>query len=134
MLSYTAQYEHTNKQFKIMSKKNQNKIENKSRRAFAKSVAASLLAAPIASSLMQAQTATPTPQTSPTPSPSPSPQPPSPVALAYFEIAKARFGKYITEEQLEQVKRDLEGNVRTSERLKAVKLENGDEPDFVFSA
>lgn len=40
----------------------------------------------------------------------------------------------MTAEQLEEVRRDLEGNVRTSERISAVKLQNGDEPDFVFSA
>jgi hypothetical protein len=111
-----------------MSQKNRTKRQ--SRRAFAKSVAASLIAVPIASSLSQAQTATPTPS----PTPSPMPRPPSPVALAYFEVAKGRFGKYMTAEQLEQVKRDLEGNVRTTERFSAVKLQNGDEPDFVFSA
>lgn len=117
----------------IMSQKNRKKVSNRqSRRAFAKSVAVSLIAAPIASSLVNAQTATPTP--SPSPTPSPTPRPPSPIALAYFEVAKASFGKYMTAEQLEQVKRDLEGNVRTAERFSAVKLQNGDEPDFVFSA
>jgi hypothetical protein len=112
-------------------KKNKS-IKNHSRRAFAKSVVASLIAVPIASSLAQSQTATPTP--TPSPTPSPTPRRPSPIALAYFEVAKERFGKYMTAEQLEQVKRDLEGNVRTAERFSAVKLQNGDEPDFVFSA
>lgn len=113
-----------------MSQKNQKNVQKQSRRAFAKSVAAALIAAPIASSLAEAQTATPTP----TPTPSPTPRPPSPIAIAYFEVAKARFGKYMTAEQLEEVRRDLEGNVRTSERLSTVKLQNSDEPDFVFSA
>jgi hypothetical protein len=59
---------------------------------------------------------------------------PSPLALAYFEVARQRFGAALTPEQLEAVKRDLEGNVRTAERLRASKLKNSDEPDFVFEA
>jgi hypothetical protein len=40
----------------------------------------------------------------------------------------------LTAEQSEAVKRDLEGNVRTAERLRASQLKNSDEPDFVFEA
>jgi hypothetical protein len=32
------------------------------------------------------------------------------------------------------MKRDIEGNVRTAERLRASKLKNADEPDFIFIA
>jgi len=106
--------------------------KKQSRRAFAKSVAVSLIAAPVAVSLSQAQTSTPTP--TPTLSPSPTPRPPSPVAEAYFEVAKKRFGEFVTNEQLEQMKRDLEGNVRSAQALRNLKLQNSDEPDFVFSA
>jgi hypothetical protein len=35
---------------------------------------------------------------------------------------------------MQAVKRDLEGNVRTAERLRAFKLKNADEPDFAFEA
>ncbi len=35
---------------------------------------------------------------------------------------------------MQAVKRDLEGNVRTAERLRAFKLKNSDEPDFAFEA
>ncbi len=122
--------------------KKNNSIKKQSRRAFAKTVAVSLLAVPVASTLVQAQTATPTPTTSPSPSPtptsspspSPTPRPPSPVAEAYFEVAKKRFGEFVTDEQLEQIKRDMEGNVRSAQALRNVKLQNSDEPDFVFSA
>jgi hypothetical protein len=75
-------------------------------------------------------TAPPNPQ----PSPSQQPQKPSPVAEAYAEVARARFGKQVTPEQLEQIKKDLEGNVRVADRLRSVKLNNGDEPDFTFIA
>ena len=41
---------------------------------------------------------------------------------------------YFTPEQFEKVKKDLDDKVRTADRLRAVKLKNGDEPDFIFSA
>ncbi|HBR56044.1 MAG TPA: hypothetical protein DEA22_00995 [Blastocatellia bacterium] len=91
------------------------------RRAFAKSIVAAAVAVPIAAASKQTQAQGPV-----------QPAASSPAAEGYFEVAKARFGKYVTPEQLDAVKRDLEGNVRTSERLSAIKLENGDEPDFVF--
>jgi hypothetical protein len=56
------------------------------------------------------------------------------VAEAYAEVARARFGERLSPEQFEAVKRDLEGNVRAAERLRAFKLQNSDEPDFVFGA
>ncbi len=119
----------------------------KSRRRFTKTLAAALVAAPAvaASSAASAQTspaprepkAPPNPQTTPTPAATPQ-QPatprPSPVAEAYAEVARARFGKHLNDEELARVKRDLEGNVRASERLGATKLKNSDEPDFIFGA
>jgi hypothetical protein len=113
-------------------------IKNLSRRQFAKAAAIGIAAAaPLAA--ISAQTPTPTPpkepaappnpQTSPTPAP-----PPSPVAVAFGAVAEARFGKLLTPEQLVKVKEDMVGNVRTAERLSAAKLQNADEPDFVFAA
>jgi hypothetical protein len=113
-----------------------------SRRRFTMSVATAVAAAPLVSLMAKAQTppgaktkeATAPPNPQPSPSPSPQQQKPSPVAEAYASVAHARFGEQITTEQFEQVKRDLEGNVRTADRLRAVKLKNGDEPDFTFIA
>lgn len=104
-----------------------------SRRRFAKTIAALALSAPLAA---RAQTTTTTKQAPapPNPTPAPAAQTVSPVAKAYGEVAEARFGDKLTKEQLASVKRDLEGNVRTAERLRAAKLLNNDEPDFVFSA
>ena len=117
--------------------KRPNKPEQSSRRQFALTIAATLVAAPLASSLTRAQTPGPStgmPQPSPSPTPSPTPQPPSPIAEAYTEVARARFGELVTPEQMLKIKEDLEGNVRVADRLHKYKLENGDEPDFVFSA
>jgi hypothetical protein len=111
-----------------------------SRRSFTKTLAAAVLSAPVIAVSVSAQTppaksepkAPPNPQ--PTPTAAQQPQPPSPLALAYAEIARLRFGEHLNAEQLESVKRDLEGNVRTAERLRAYKLKNSDEPDFIFIA
>ena len=75
--------------------------------------------------------APPNPQPSPTPQ---QPPQPSPVAEAYLGVARARFGEHVTPDQVEQIKRDLQGNVRVAGVLRAVKLDNGDEPDFTFIA
>ena len=118
----------------------------KSRRRFTKTLAAALVAAPAAVAAARAQTgpaprepkAPPDPQTTPTPAATPAqqqtPPKPSPTAQAYAEVARARFGKHLSDEEFARVKRDLEGNVRASERLAASKLKNSDEPDFIFGA
>jgi len=106
-----------------------------SRRQFAKSVATTLIAAPLAASIVKSQT--PTRPKEPTAPPGPQssqvPQKPSPLAEAYAEVARVRFGEKLSSEQVEQVKKDLDGNVRNAERLRGVKLKNADEPDFIFS-
>lgn len=107
-----------------------------SRRSFTKTIAAAFIAAPALAANAQTPPAASEPKAPPQPQPTPAQQPPapSPLALAYFEVARQRFGASLTPEQLEAVKRDLEGNVRTAERLRASKLKNSDEPDFVFEA
>ncbi|HEY0004273.1 MAG TPA: hypothetical protein VGB17_05640 [Pyrinomonadaceae bacterium] len=113
----------------------ENAPEGTTRRSFNKYVAASLLAPPLAASLAEAQTPRPVePTAPPTPQPNPAQQQPSPVAASYEQVARARFGEHIKPEQWEQLRKDLEGQVRAAERLRAFKLKNGDEPDFIFSA
>lgn len=58
---------------------------------------------------------------------------PSPVARALTEVIRARYGQYLTPEQLEEVQKDIERGLKASERLRARKLRNSDEPDFIFS-
>lgn len=113
-----------------------NDFKHTSRRQFAKSVATTLLAAPLAASLANAQTPSKPkePAAPPNPQASPAPQKPSPLADAYTEAARVRFGEKLTPEQLEQVRKDLDGNLRAADRLRAVKLKNADEPDFTFDA
>ncbi len=123
--------------------------ERVSRRRFAQTATAALVATPLAALAVKAQAPSPTPPPAPaptpreavappnpqtSPSPSPSPQPPSPVAEAYAEVARARFGAHLSLEEMERVKRSLQGNVRSAEALSAKKLLNADEPDFIFRA
>jgi hypothetical protein len=119
-------------------RENEGATRNPSRRSFAKSLAAAAIAAPVIAAAASAQKppATAEPKAPPNPQPAPQQQPPkpSPVAEAYADVARARFGEHFSAEQLDAVKRDLEGNVRTAERLRAFKLKNSDEPDFVFGA
>jgi hypothetical protein len=111
-----------------------------SRRQFAKSIAATVLVAPLVATTTSAQTPPAASKQAPAP-PNPQPTPaaatqnaPSPVAEAYTEIARLRFGEKLSPDELARVKRDIEGNVRTAERLRASKLRNADEPDFIFIA
>lgn len=108
-----------------------------SRRRFAKTVAAALVSAPLARVAAQTPPATKEATAPPNPQPTPSPQqppPPSPLALAYTEVARLRFGEKLSEEELTRLRRDMAGNLRAADALRAVKLRNADEPDFVFSA
>ena len=109
-----------------------------SRRRFAKTVAAALVAAPLAGVVAQTppkpKEATAQPNPPPTPSPQQQPQPPSPLALAYVEVARLRFGEHLSEEDITRLRRDIAANLRSADALRAVKLKNSDEPDFVFSA
>ena len=111
-----------------------------SRRRFTKTLAAAFVTgAAVSAATAQTppaakeSTAPPNPQTTPTPQQQQPPKP-SPVAVAYAEVARARFGERLSAEQFDAVKRDLEGNVRASDALRAYKLQNSDEPDFVFGA
>src|SRR2546421_6900406 len=107
-----------------------------SRRRFTKTLAAAVVAAPVIAARAQTPPASKEPKAPPNPQPTPQQEPPkpSPVAAAYAEVARARFGEQLSAEQFEAVRRGLEGNVRTADRLRALKLKNSDEPDFVFSA
>src|SRR5947199_7699509 len=107
-------------------------LADPTRRKFAKAIATAIAAAPLAVSMANAQTPTATP--TPTPQPSPTPQQPSPLAEAYGEVVRRRFGDKLTDDELTRVKRSLEGMVRTGNTLRDVKLQNSDEPDFIFNA
>ena len=114
--------------------------ERPTRRRFAKAIfAATVAAAPLASApSLDAQTPTARKQSPAPPNPqSPpasAPPKPSPLVEAYVAVVRARFGEHVAPEEFVRIRQDIEGNVRAAERLAAFKLQNADEPDFVFSA
>ena len=55
-------------------------------------------------------------------------------ARSLAEIVKRRYGDHLTFEQLEAVTRELDGRIRSGQRLRAVHLANADEPDCTFEA
>lgn len=113
-----------------------------SRRRFTKTIVAAIVSAPLAAPVHAgAQTPAKPPEAKAPPNPQPSPTPsqaqaakPSPLAEAYTEVARVRFGEQVKPDEMARITRDLEGNVRTAERLRAFKLQNSDEPDFIFNA
>ena len=62
------------------------------------------------------------------------PEKPLPEAEALAEVARIQYGKNLTDDQMVEIKRSLSGRFRAAEAMKKVKLANGDEPAFIFSA
>jgi hypothetical protein len=95
----------------------------RTRRAILKSAAAlsALAALPLPAQ-------TPPAAVSPTPTPAPEKTP----TLA--KLARERYGKFLTEEELTLLDDDMEGLERRSGRLRAFKLSNAEEPAVDFAA
>jgi hypothetical protein len=77
----------------------------------------------------------PLPGEMPTPTPTPTPAAPAakpPDLLA--KLARERYGKFLTEEELPLLDEDMAGLERRSARLRAYKLENSEEPAVDFPA
>ena len=49
-----------------------------------------------------------------------------------FNIVKERYGERLSEEELAEVRKGVDRIVEAAEKLREVRLENGDEPFFVF--
>jgi hypothetical protein len=62
------------------------------------------------------------------------PEPPSDDAKALASIIQRRYGKYLDADQMKDVTDELDGRIKAGQALRAVKLANGDEPDFRFKA
>jgi len=50
-----------------------------------------------------------------------------------FEVVKGLYGDRLDDAQLEEVRKGVEAIVRAAGALKAVGIENGDEPAWVFT-
>lgn len=68
------------------------------------------------------------------PTPTPTPPPPSKPAELLAKLARERYGKYLTEEELPLLDEDMASLERRSARLRAYKLANSEEPAVDFPA
>jgi hypothetical protein len=112
------------------------------RRRFLKTVGlAGLSSTLIPSAISLAQTPAPAPSQPPKPVTLPAPvdtsatakkEPVSEDAKALAEIIRRRYGKFLGNDRIATITDDLDGDLKAGPRLHAVKLANGDEPDFTF--
>jgi len=92
--------------------------EQPSRRRFMKAAALGTVAVTAAATPALAQERTPAPADR--------------QAQALAEIVRLRFGQHLNEAQMKSVQQRLARALATAEQLKRTRLENGDEPAFVF--
>lgn len=105
-----------------------------SRRGFLGTAVAAAVAALSRPFAARGQTTTPAPRTSAAPALSPTPAPPDPKAEALAKLARERYGRFLSAEELTMLDERCAGIERRSQRLRAVKLSNGDEPVSEFRA
>jgi hypothetical protein len=109
-------------------------ILSPSRRLFAKSLALAAAAPALSKAATAFGGTAPSPSPAPAPTPVPTPEAPSSVAEALTEVARIRWGKHLSGEQLGEIAKALDGRLRGAEAMKKVPLTNADEPDVVFFA
>jgi hypothetical protein len=105
-----------------------------SRRAFAKRLLLAVATPAIAANALAQTAPAPAPAPSPTPTPIPTPEAPSSVAEALTEVARIRWGRNLSGEQLGEIAKTVDGRLKGAEAMKKVPLTNADEPDVVFFA
>jgi len=49
-------------------------------------------------------------------------------------IVRRRYGQHLNADQMKAITDELDNRIQAGQRLRAVKLANGDEPDFTFHA
>ena len=99
------------------------------RRGFLGTALGSTVAALARPFAARAQTTPATP-----PAATPTPAPPDPKAELLAKLARERYGKFLTAEELTMLDERIAGIERRSARLRALKLANGDEPATEFRA
>lgn len=55
------------------------------------------------------------------------------LADAMTQLVRQRYGAHLTDDQIKSVREDLVSGLRASDRLRAILLPNGTEPDIVFA-
>ncbi len=100
--------------------KKENFVRAGNRRSFLRTVPAVAIAATVPPAMAQ------------TPPPAAPNDPLTAQANALAEVARLKFGSYLKEGDLNDIKRVIERNLRYGEALAKVPLSNSDEPDFMF--
>jgi hypothetical protein len=59
---------------------------------------------------------------------------PSQDAVELAGLARRRYGAYLDEDRIQELTARIDGNLKSAEALRKVKLANADEPDFTFRA
>ena len=62
------------------------------------------------------------------------PETPNPEVVTLFALVANRYGDRLTAEQLDEIKKMIEGQVEMARALRAVRLGNADEPAHAFAA
>lgn len=86
-----------------------------------------------AAGAISALASVPIPAQTPAPSPTPAPPAAGPPGLL-SRLARERYGKFLTEDELPLLDEDMAGLERRSARLRGYKLANSEEPAVDFSA
>jgi len=105
--------------------------EKPERRALDRRAFLHLTAVALASMPVTAAAQTPPPATSAPPVPSP-PEHSGGEARLLTEVLRTRYPDRFSEAQWTSIVGDCDGDLASGRRLRAVKLRNGDEPDFTF--
>lgn len=61
--------------------------------------------------------------------------PPAPLSTevdARAEVVRLRYGKYLSDDDMPEIKRGIERMLRNAEALSRIKVTNGDGPDYMF--
>lgn len=99
------------------------------RRDFAITIGAATLGA-----CVPAAAVPPAPVTAATvPTPEPGPDANAALTDAMTQLVRQRYGAHLTDEQIARVRDDIRSGLRASDRLRAMLLPNGTEPDVVFA-
>jgi hypothetical protein len=100
------------------------------RRDFALTIGAATLGACVGTPPVPPASPPVTPAASPT---NAAPDANGPLADAMTELVRRRYGAHLTDEQMKSVHEDIVSGLRASDRLRAILLPNGTEPDVVFA-
>lgn len=66
--------------------------------------------------------------------PQPKPDARAAALQALVDIVRARHGAHLSDEQMQRVRQKIATSLLMADALKRTRLDNGDEPDFIFQA